>query len=70
MVERGRLAAEERESARRNEVVLLIFCENMFMNVLDLKNHVNFRKERRGQGLLPRREKKSGLCVDFVESCS
>ena len=27
MVERGRLAAEERESARRNEVVLLIFVE-------------------------------------------
>ena len=29
----------------------------MFMNVLDLKNHVNFRKGRRGQGLLPRKER-------------
>ena len=27
------------------------------MNVLDLKNHVNFRKGRRGQGLLPRKER-------------
>ena len=33
------------------------FCGNMFMNVLDLKNHVNFRKGRRGQGLLPRKER-------------
>ena len=43
----------ESQSATRAR---LLFCGNMFMNVWNLRNHLNFRKRRRGQGLLLRKE--------------